>query len=304
MSRFLVTGASGQVGFELQRSLALHGEVVAVDVADCDLTDPDAIRALVERVQPAAIINPAAHTAVDKAESEPALAEALNVTAPRVLAEAARDIGAAFVHFSTDYVFDGSGDRSRDESATTAPLNVYGCSKRDGERAVLAAYAGSDLPHHILRTSWVFGAHGNNFVKTMLRLAQQRDALSVVTDQVGAPTSAALLADLTALVLTRRPPSGLYHATAAGETSWHGFATHVIARARDLGLPVKVDPQAITPLTTAQYPTPAQRPLNSRLDTRKLQSALGIRLPDWTLAANQVTDILVHTLLQDRSLRT
>ena len=291
--KIMVTGANGQVGFELQRSLALHGEVVAVDVADCDLTDPDAIRALVARVQPTAIINPAAHTAVDKAESEPALAEALNVTAPRVLAECARARGAAFVHFSTDYVFDGSGHAPRDESATTAPLNVYGRTKRDGELAVLAAYADSDLPHHVLRTSWVFGAHGNNFVKTMLRLAQQRDSLSVVADQVGAPTSAALLADLTALVLAQRPENGLYHATAAGETSWHGFASRVITRARDLGLAVQIDPAAIVALTTAQYPTPAPRPLNSRLDTRKLQAALGIRLPDWTLAADQVVDLLV-----------
>ena len=304
MNRFLVTGARGQVGFALQRSLALHGEVIAVDVAECDLTNPDAIRALVARVQPTAVINPAAHTAVDKAEQEPELAEALNVTAPRVLAESARACGAAFVHYSTDYVFDGSGNQPRDESAVTAPLNVYGRSKRDGELAVLDAYAGSDLPHFILRTSWVFGAHGNNFIKTMLRLAQQRDTLSVVADQVGAPTSADLLADLTALVLTRRPASGLYHATASGETSWHGFATRVISRARDLGLPVKVDPAAINALTTAQYPTPAQRPLNSRLDTTRLQQALGIRLPDWTLAADQVVDILVHTILQDRSLNT
>ena len=303
MNRFLVTGANGQVGFELQRSLALHGQVVAVTRADADLTDPAAIRALVARVQPSVVINPAAHTAVDQAELEPALADMLNVTAPRVLAESARACGAAFVHFSTDYVFDGSGTQPRHEDEVTAPLSVYGRTKRDGELAVLAAYAGSDLPHYILRTSWVFGAHGNNFVKTMLRLAQQRESLSVVADQVGAPTSAALLADLVTLMLLKQPVSGVYHATAAGETSWHGLARHVIACARDLGLPIKVTPDAIAALTTTQYPTPAQRPLNSRLSTGKLRAALGITLPEWTLAAEQTTDILVNAYLQDRSLQ-
>lgn len=294
--RFLVTGAQGQVGFELQRSLSLSGEVVALTREDLDLSQPDQIRSVMQRVQPTVVINPAAYTAVDAAEQDRARATQVNVDAVSVLARCAREQGAALVHFSTDYVFDGSGDQPRDESAPTRPLNVYGETKRAGEVAIQSVFAGSEIPYFILRTSWVYGCVGNNFLKTMLRLAAERDTLRVVADQIGAPTSAALLADLTALLLAKQPASGLYHAVAAGETSWQGFAQHILRRAAAQGYLLKVNPEAVAPLTTAEYPTPAQRPLNSRLDTRKLSTALGITLPHWTVGVNQVTDVLTQRL--------
>lgn len=282
--KLLVTGKHGQVGFELQRSLAPLGEVVAVDHADCNLADPAEIRDLVRQVKPSVIVNPAAYTAVDKAESEPALAEAANATAPGVLAEEAERLGALLVHYSTDYVFDGTMPGAYLETDGTNPQSVYGRTKRDGEVAARAATE----RHLILRTSWVIGAHGSNFAKTMLRLAAERERLQVVADQWGAPTSAALLADLTAHLVRqwqRRGeaafPYGTYHAVAGGETHWCDYARFVIGEAIRAGKAMKVTPEMIQAITTADYPTPARRPANSRLDTTRLKSTFGLELPHW-----------------------
>ncbi|NHC08146.1 dTDP-4-dehydrorhamnose reductase [Azonexus fungiphilus] len=282
--KILLTGKYGQVGFELQRSLAPLGELVAVDHADCDLADPVAIRDLVRQVKPSVIVNPAAYTAVDKAESEPALAEAINAVAPGVLAEETDRLGALLVHYSTDYVFDGAMPGSYLETDGTNPQSVYGRTKRDGEVAVRAATE----RHLILRTSWVIGAHGCNFAKTMLRLAAERERLQVVADQWGAPTSAALLADLTAHLVRqwqRRGeaafPYGTYHAVAGGETNWCDYARFVIGEAILVGRVMKVMPAAVQAITTADYPTPARRPANSRLDTTRLKSTFGLELPHW-----------------------
>lgn len=282
--RVLLLGANGQVGWELQRSLAPLGELVALDrrsLGEADFARPESLAALVERVAPDVIVNAAAHTAVDKAESEPELAHTLNATAPGVLARAAAARGALLVHYSTDYVFDGSGTQARNEDAATGPLSVYGHSKLGGEQAIRA----SGARHLILRTSWVYAARGGNFAKTMLRLAAERDRLTIIDDQFGAPTGAELLADVTAhalRTLAARPElAGTYHAVAAGETHWHGYATHVIEWARARGHAVKVAPDAILPVPTSAFPTPARRPLNSRLDTRKLREAFGLTLPPW-----------------------
>jgi dTDP-4-dehydrorhamnose reductase len=285
-SKILLLGADGQVGWELQRSLNPLGEVVACDVSfdgdrRADFALPESLRDLVRRHRPSVIVNAAAHTAVDKAESEPDLVERINATAPGVLAQEAAALGAWLVHYSTDYVFDGSGDQPRVEDAPTAPLSVYGRTKLAGEEAI----RGSGCQHLILRTSWVYAARGGNFARTMLKLAAERDALKVIADQIGAPTGADLLADVTAHAvhtLRQRPElAGTYHCVAAGETSWHGYARHVIEWARAHGGPVKVAPEAIQPIPTADYPTPARRPLNSRLNTFKLRHAFGLHLPPW-----------------------
>ncbi len=284
LPRILLTGKNGQVGFELQRALAPLGEVVAVGTADCDLSDAAAVRSLVQRVRPQLIVNPAAYTAVDKAESEPELARAINAVAPGVLGEEAAKLGAAVIHYSTDYVYDGDKDGRYLESDPTAPQSVYGRTKLDGEQALQAA-----TPQHlILRTSWVVGAHGNNFAKTMLRLAGDRDELKVVADQFGAPTSAALIADVTAhlgrQLLRERSagfPFGTYHLAAGGETSWHAYAQFVIGEAIDMGRPLKAAPDRVLPIPASDYPTPARRPHNSRLDTSRLTQAFGLHLPHW-----------------------
>jgi len=282
----LLVGCNGQVGWELQRALVPLGSLSACDFDSpeplrADFSRPESLRALVDKVQPQIIVNAAAHTAVDKAESEPDLARALNATAPGVLAEAARARGALLVHYSTDYVFDGSGQAARTEDAPTGPLSVYGQTKLEGEQAIAA----SGCAHLILRTSWVYAARGGNFARTMLRLAAERDALQVINDQVGAPTGADLLADVTAhairAVRERPELQGLYHCVAAGETSWYDYARFVIEWARAQGRPIRVAPEAIAPIATSAYPTPARRPLNSRLDTRRLQTAFGLRLPHW-----------------------
>ena len=282
----LLVGCNGQVGWELQRALAPLGKLTACDFDSpeprrADFSKPESLRALVDAIQPQVIVNAAAHTAVDKAESEPDLARALNATAPGVLAEAARARGALLVHYSTDYVFDGSGQAPRTEDAPTGPLSVYGQTKLEGEQAIAA----SGCAHLILRTSWVYAARGGNFARTMLRLAAERDALQVIHDQVGAPTGADLLADVTAhairAVRERPELQGLYHCVAAGETSWYDYARFVIEWARAQGRPIRVAPEAIAPIATAAYPTPARRPLNSRLDTHRLQAAFGLRLPHW-----------------------
>jgi len=276
--KFLLFGKGGQVGWELQRSLAPLGEVVAFG-SDADFARPEALAEIVRSVRPDVIVNAAAHTAVDKAESEPERAQAINAEAPGVLARESAALGAWLVHYSTDYVFDGSGNAPRDESAPTAPLSVYGRSKLDGEERIRAAGG----KHLILRTSWVYGARGGNFARTMLRLAGERERLTVIDDQIGAPTGADLLADITAHALRavrQRPElSGTYHAVAGGETSWHGYASFVIDWARANGLPLKV--QTVDPIPTRDYPTPARRPLNSRLDTRKLRECFSLVLPPW-----------------------
>jgi dTDP-4-dehydrorhamnose reductase len=286
MTRILLFGAGGQVGWELQRALAPLGEVIALDRAGTaglsgDFTQPDAVAAAVRAVAPRFVVNAAAYTAVDRAESEPELAAAINTAAPAAIARACAAQGAWLVQYSSDYVFDGSGNAPRDESAPTAPLSVYGRSKRDGEDAIRA----SGCHHLILRTSWVYAARGGNFVRTMLRLAAERDTLEVVADQVGAPTGADLLADVSAHLLravpTRPEAGGTYHCVPSGEVSWHGYARHVIAAARAAGRPVKVADDAVRGIPTAAYPTPAQRPLNSRLSTHKLRDTFDLHLPPW-----------------------
>jgi dTDP-4-dehydrorhamnose reductase len=285
--KILLFGKNGQVGWELQRSLAPLGELVALDRHSedfCgDLLDPDGLKDTVRRVRPDAIINAAAYTAVDKAESDPATARAINAGAPAVLAEAAQSIGAWLVHYSTDYVFDGSGSKPWQESDPTGPLNVYGKTKLEGEQRIVAACR----QHLILRTSWVYAARGGNFARTMLRLAAEREALTVINDQFGAPTGADLLADATAQVLRSAlredaaDVAGTYHLAAAGETSWHGYAQFVIESALRAGVPLKTQVAAISAIPTAAFPTPARRPLNSRLDTTKLRNTFGLHLPPW-----------------------
>jgi dTDP-4-dehydrorhamnose reductase len=285
--KILLTGKNGQVGFELQRSLAPLGEIVPVDQADCDLSNPDAIRQLVQTVKPDIIVNPAAHTAVDKAESEPALAQAINGVAPGIFGEEAAKLGALVVHYSTDYVFEGSKAGFYTEDDIPNPQSVYGKTKYAGEQALAA----SGARHLTFRTSWVFGAHGANFAKTMLRLAGEREGMKVVADQFGAPTSAALLADVTAQILGRylhssRPasadfPYGLYHLVAGGRTNWHEYAQAVVMAAQAAGRPLKLGPDDIQAITTAEYPLPAPRPANSCLDTTRLRETFRLTLPGW-----------------------
>ncbi len=277
----LLLGKGGQVGWELQRALAPLGAVIAHDLDTADFSQPEQVAALVAAVRPDVIVNAAAHTAVDKAESEPELARLINATTPGAIAREAAKLGALLVHYSTDYVFDGSGSEPRDEAAPTAPLSVYGSTKLEGEQLIQA----SGCPHLILRTSWVFGARGGNFAKTMLKLAAEREALKVINDQVGAPTGADLLADVTAHAIrsirARPELSGLYHLVAGGQTTWYDYARFVIEWARAKGVAIKVESGAISPVPTTEYPTPARRPLNSRLNTTKLQQAFNLTLPDW-----------------------
>jgi dTDP-4-dehydrorhamnose reductase len=278
--KILLTGATGQVGYELERSLQALGEVVAVDRARMDLSELDQVRDVVRAVRPGLIVNPAAYTAVDKAESEPQLAHRINAEAPAVMAAEARLLGAAMVHYSTDYVFDGAKQGPYTELDATGPISVYGSSKLAGEQAILAA----GIPHLILRTSWVYGMRGKNFLLTMLRLAAEREELRVVADQHGAPTWSRTIADTTACLLTQArvggapwwdAHSGIYHLSAEGQTSWHGFTEAIVAQA---GLNCR-----ILPITTADYPTPARRPANSVMASDKLMRSL-CTLPDWEQA--------------------
>jgi dTDP-4-dehydrorhamnose reductase len=284
--KILLFGCNGQVGWELQRSLAALGEVIALDFDTThatlcgDFSNLAGLAVTIQAVQPNVIVNAAAHTAVDKAESEPDFARTLNALAPAVLAEQAERCGAWLVHYSTDYVFDGSGHTARLETDTPQPLNVYGATKREGELAVAQCSR-----HLIFRTSWVYAARGGNFAKTMLRLAMQRESLNVISDQMGAPTSAELLADITAHAILKAQSdsalAGLYHCTASGETSWHGYAQYVLQAAEQLGWTLRATADKVLPIATAAYPTPAQRPLNSRLNCDKLQQAMGLHLPSW-----------------------
>jgi dTDP-4-dehydrorhamnose reductase len=290
--KILLLGKNGQVGWELQRSLALLGEVLALDrhsTPYCgDLSQPERLAQTVLDWRPDVIVNAAAHTAVDKAESEPELARCLNATAPAALAQAAAQIGALLVHYSTDYVFNGQGDQPWQEGDATGPLSVYGQTKREGEQAIVA----SGCAHLIFRTSWVYAARGGNFAKTMLRLAAERERLTVIDDQFGAPTGADLIADVTAHAIRasfQQPAlGGLYHLVAGGQTTWHGYASHVIAQARRIqpGLALKVS--EIAPVPTSAFSTPAQRPLNSRLATHKLQDTFGLVLSPWQQGVNRM----------------
>jgi dTDP-4-dehydrorhamnose reductase len=283
--KLLLLGKGGQVGWELQRSLAPLGELVALDFDrtdyHADFSRPEQLAETVLKVRPDVIVNAAAHTAVDKAESEPEFARKLNATSPGVVAQAAQQIGALMVHYSTDYVFDGGGTRPWKEDDATGPLSVYGQTKLEGEQLV----ARNCAKHLIFRTSWVYAARGGNFAKTMLRLAKERDRLTVIDDQFGAPTGAELLADITAhairATLQDSSKVGLYHAIAGGETSWYGYARFVLEMAQQAGVELKAGPDAVEAVPTSAFPTPAKRPHNSRLDTTKLQATFGLRLPPW-----------------------
>ena len=297
--KILLLGRGGQVGWELQRSLSVLGDVVAVDFDPAynpdglcgDFTNLAGLAETVRRVQPQIIVNAAAHTAVDKAESEPDVAELINALAPAVLAQVATELGAWLVHYSTDYVFDGGGDKPWVEDDTPGPLSVYGQTKLAGEHAV------ARTPKHLIfRTSWVYAARGGNFAKTMLRLAGERDTLTVIDDQTGTPTSAELLADVTAhairAALASPSLAGLYHCVAGGETTWYGYCRFVLEQAQIQGWTLKTGTAQVSPTTTASYPTPAQRPLNSRLNTAKLQQAFGLTLPHWQQGvARMLTEI-------------
>jgi len=315
--RILLTGRSGQLGWELERALAPLGEMVALDRAGLDLADPERIRSVLREIKPGLIVNAAAYTAVDRAESEPEAAFAINERAPGILAEEAGRLGALLIHYSTDYVFDGTKTGPYSEEDTPGPLNVYGASKLEGEKAIAA----SGARHWIFRTSWVYAPRGKNFFLTVLRLAREGKPLRVVTDQLGAPTSAAMLARATAQALSTQaqalstraqalstqaqalstqpqvlsttsaqypaPPSGLYHMSAGGRTSWHGFACAVL---REFGL---ADPVAA--IAAAEYPTPAKRPANSLLDTGRLAASFGIRMPSWEAGLREAVAALNAT---------
>ena len=294
--KILLFGKNGQVGWELQRSLAPLGQVIALGHDGggrlCgDLANLQGLVETIRHVAPDIIVNAAAYTAVDKAESAPELAYLINAAAPGVMAEEATSLGAWLVHYSTDYVFDGGGNEARKETAATGPLNEYGRTKLEGERRVARCEK-----HLIFRTSWVYSTRGSNFAKTMLRLAAEREQLKVIDDQIGAPTGAELLADVTAhairSVQAKPELAGLYHLVAGGETSWWGYARFVIERAREIGLPTRVEPENIEAIATSAYPTPACRPLNSRLDTGKLRDAFGVYLPDWHQGVLRMMDEL------------
>lgn len=288
--RIVLLGRNGQVGGELLRSLVPLGDLLALDRSDGDLQDIQKLGAALDRLRPDVIVNAAAYTAVDLAESEPDKARAVNTDAVRFLAEWAKAHDAWLVHYSTDYVFDGSKDGAYTEKDATNPLGVYGVTKRDGEQAVIA----SGAKHLVFRTSWVYAARGKNFVHTILNHARDKDKLQIVADQFGAPTSAELIADVTAQALSRalRDPSvsGLYHLVAAGRTSWHGFAQYFLDLARRQGVELRVTPENVLPIASADYKTTAQRPKNSCLGTEKLRKTFGIALPDWKIHVQKMME--------------
>lgn len=296
--KILLLGKNGQVGWELQRSLLPLGELVALDRASqeyCgDLTDLAGLAQTVRAIAPDVIVNAAAYTAVDRAESESGLAFRINVEAPTVLAREAQRLDAWLVHYSTDYVFDGSGDKPWRESDFPSPLSVYGQTKYLGEEAIL----NTDCRHLIFRTSWVYAARGNNFAKTMLRLGRERDQLTVIDDQVGAPTGADLLADVTAHTLMKafQQPAvtGLYHLVASGEVSWYGYACFVLNFARAHAATIKLQPDAILPVVTGAFPTAAKRPLNSRLSTEKFRRTFSLMLPPWQTGVTRMLNEILE----------
>lgn len=289
--KILLLGKNGQVGWELQRSLAPLGELIALDRNDSeglcgDLANLAEIEKAVLTVKPDVIVNAAAYTAVDKAETEQELAKEINADAPGLLAKLSKQLNALLVHYSTDYVFDGSGSTPWVEEQAIKPLNIYGATKANGESAIQS----SGCDHLIFRTSWVFASKGNNFAKTMLRLGAERDELSIICDQVGVPTSAELIADITAQaiprVLASHSDSGIYHLAASGETTWHEYACYVIEQAKLMGQELKVS--KIQPIPTTEYPTPAQRPLNSRLNCAKLRNTFNLHLPHWKVGVKRM----------------
>lgn len=293
--KILLPGKDGQVGWELQRSLSTVGDIVATEQHELDFENLDGLREWIRRHQPEIIVNAAAYTAVDQAESEPDKAHRINAEAVGVLAEEARRINAWQVHYSTDYVFDGEKNGPYEEGDFPNPLFVYGKTKLEGEARVRDRHA----KHMIFRTSWVYAAHGNNFSKTILRLAKEREKLRVIADQYGAPTSAELIADVTALALhravrngSRTDLAGTYHLVARGETSWHGYAKYVVTVARERGIMLKTTPEEIYPIQTDAYPLPAKRPRNSRLSASKLTNVFGVRLPDWRNHVRRLIDEL------------
>lgn len=297
MKKILLTGVNGQVGHALQKKL-IHHQVFALNREQLDLSDKDAIRRVVQTIQPDLIINPAAYTAVDKAESEPDLAYAINAIAPQTLAEEAAKLNAALIHFSTDYVYDGSKITDYVETDDVNPLSIYGKSKLAGEAAIGAV----GLPHLILRTSWVYGAYGKNFLKTIIRLASERDSLRIVADQFGAPTSSESIADglvalLAAWQTQEQSQSGVYHLTNQGKTSWHHFSCEIVREYNRLAS-IKNAPLLKTPveqieaITTADYPTPAARPTNSTLNNTKLNQVFSVALPSWEKGLQQVMQSL------------
>lgn len=296
MTRILLTGKNGQVGFELQRSLAPLGEVLALDRKGFDLSDGAQMRDVIRQFAPTIIVNPAAYTAVDKAQSEQELAFAINGLALGVIGEEAAKLNALVVHYSTDYVYDGLKPGPYEESDNTGAQSIYGQSKLAGEVALQE----SGAAHLIFRTSWVVGAYGNNFAKTMLRLAAERDSLRVVADQYGAPTSAMLIADVTAQVLSQyihraaKPfPQGVYHLASAGETTWHAYAQWVIARAQAAGKVLKITPEQVEAIAASAYPLPAPRPLNSRLNTARLTRDFGLCMPPWQQGLEHIMRLIL-----------
>jgi dTDP-4-dehydrorhamnose reductase len=294
----LLLGNNGQVGFELQRALAPLGTVTSLDFPEVNFLNLDQLAALVRKHNPAVIVNAAAYTAVDKAESDSAAAHAINGTAVGVLAAQAKQLNALLVHYSTDYVFSGSGTRPWVETDTPQPLSVYGHSKLAGETAI----RNSGCNHFILRTSWVYAARGQNFVRTILRLAGERDSLSVINDQIGAPTYAGFLADSTARMIkfdtgnpaTRTTHSGTYHITSRGEATWHTLASYAVQCALDYGATLKVTPARIAAIATSQYPLPAPRPSNSRMCVDKLEGTFGITCPEWRTDCRSVVKELIR----------
>lgn len=280
--KILLLGKNGQVGWELQRALAPLGELVCYDRSNGgDLADLSQINLLIQNQQPDVVINAAAYTGVDAAEDEVQQADLINHLAVKTIAEAVNTLGGTLVHFSTDYVYKGDGQQAWLETDSVCPQNQYGHTKLRGEKAIVA----SGCKHYIFRTSWVYGAVGNNFVKTMLRLAKDRSALSVVSDQIGAPTGAALIADITAITLAKRQitnvPEGVYHLAAAGETSWQQYTQFILDCANEIGLEIKCNSAGVSGVTSAEYPQKATRPKNSRLDLSKIETTLNIKMPHW-----------------------
>lgn len=288
--KILLLGKDGQVGWELQRALAPLGLLTALNRRECDLAEAAQVQAVLEQYEPEVIVNAAAYTAVDQAESDQALARRINVDAVAELARYAREMGSLLVHYSTDYVFDGTKPEAYVEDDITNPLSVYGQTKLDGENRIRDALC----RHLIFRTSWVYAARGGNFARTMLRLASERTALSVIDDQIGAPTSAELIADVTAHalrdVLSGRAPGGTYHLAAAGETSWYGYAKFVIDRARVQGQTLALAVDGLKPIPASDYPLPAKRPQNSRLNTHLLERSFALKLPQWEDGVARVLD--------------